>query len=333
MTESPDNVIHVTFGADGGYKISTPSIAAGDEERETVQVEARSGDPLADLYTTAEVARLFGLSQSRLRGWARQSFLVPSVQRGRRRFYTFQDLIGVRVAKGLLEGGVPQRDVRMSVEAIRDALPKVIRPLSELRVVAEGRAMVVRDETGSFEPLTGQQVIDFRVDSLREDVVEILRPEPTEAARRNAYAAYLEGCRLDENEATLDDAEAAYRDALRIDPTFVSAMTNLGNLRFRRGDEAGAVKLYELALALDPDQPEAHYNLGFIQFEKGHADLALPFFERAVELDPGFADAHFNLASVLEHLGRMNDARQHWKVYLDLEPDSTWAEVARERLR
>lgn len=333
MTDDSDNVIHVVFGADGGYRISTPAGSDDEPAAPPVHVQARSGDPLADLYTTAEVARLFDLKVSRLRGWARQEFLAPSVRRGRRRFYTFQDLIGVRVAKGLLDAGVPARDVKRSVAAIREALPKVIRPLAELRVVAEGRAMVVRDEHGAFEPLTGQRVIDFRVDALRADVVERLRPAPTDATRRNAYVAYLEGCRLDEDEATYVEAEAAYREALRLDPTFVSAMTNLGNLRYRLGDEAGAVTLYERALALDPEQPEAHYNLGFIEFEKGHLTIALPFFEKAVSLDPGFADAHFNLASVLDQLGRGADARRHWQIYLELEPDSAWAELARDRLR
>lgn len=333
MNEDPDNVIHVVFGGDGGYRISTPSNPDDESPVPSVHVEARSGDPLADLYTTAEVARLFDLTESRLRGWARQQFLAPSVRRGRRRFYTFQDLIGVRVAKGLLDAGVPARDVKLSVAAIRDALPKVIRPLAELRVVAEGRAMVVRDEHGAFEPLTGQRVIDFRVDALRADVVERLRPAPTDAARRNAYIAYLEGCRLDEDEATYLEAEAAYREALRLDPTFVSAMTNLGNLRFRLGDEKGAVAFYEKALALDPEQPEAHYNLGFIEFEKGHLSVALPYFEKAVSLDPGFADAHFNLASVLDQLDREREARRHWEIYLDLEPDSAWSELARDRLR
>ncbi|MBO6939376.1 MAG: tetratricopeptide repeat protein [Deltaproteobacteria bacterium] len=333
MTDESDNVIHVVFGSDGGYRISTPAGPNDEAPAPPVQVESRSGDPLADLYTTAEVARLFELTESRLRTWARQDFLAPSVKRGRRRFYTFQDLIGVRVAKGLLDAGVPARDVKLSVSAIRDALPKVIRPLAELRVVAEGRAMVVHDEHGGFEPLTGQRVIDFRVDALRADVVERLRPAPTDAARRNAYVAYLEGCRLDEDEATYADAEVAYREALRLDPTFVSAMTNLGNLRYRLGDEAGAILLYQKALALDPDQPEAHYNLGFIEFEKGHLSTALPYFEKAVALDPGFADAHFNLASVLDQTGRGAEARHHWQIYVELEPDSAWAELARERLR
>ena len=338
VNEERDNVIHVVFGADGGYQIHAPepepeSTGDGARLRPPSGEHRASDDPLADLYSIAEVARLFELPESRLRSWIRQGFLAPSVKRGRRRFYTFQDLIGVRVAKSLLDAGVPAREVRMSVEAIRRALPRVIRPLAELRIVAEGRAMIVRDEHGGFEPQSGQRVLDFSVDSLRSDVVRALRPEPSPEARQGAYAAYLEGCRLDEDEATYDDAEAAYGEALRLDPAFGSAIINLGNLAFRRGDELAARGYYERALALDPNQPEAHYNLGFMTFSAGNAAGSIDRFERALALDPGFADAHFNMAAALEAAGRRAEARPHWESYLRLEPMSEWSAIARERLR
>ena len=82
------------------------------------------------------------------------------------------------------------------------------RPLAELRVVADGHSVVVRGDDGSFEPLTGQLVLDFDVRALRDDVVRVLRAgEPPPGQRRTAYAHYLEGCRLDEEEVTFDRAE------------------------------------------------------------------------------------------------------------------------------
>jgi DNA-binding transcriptional MerR regulator len=51
------------------------------------------------LYTVAEVARLFELPESRVRYWSQTDFISPSVRRGSRRFYTFQDLISIKVAK------------------------------------------------------------------------------------------------------------------------------------------------------------------------------------------------------------------------------------------
>ncbi len=323
-----DNVIHVFFGGDGDYRIQTTPPA---EPSPTKAAPVEEGDPLAALYSRAEAARLFELTVGRLRYWERTDFLVPSAHRGKRRYYTFQDLIGIRAAKGLLDQGVPLREVRRSVEAIRSALPKVVRPLAELRVVAEGSAMLVRGEQGAYEPATGQLVLDFRVDSIRDDVVRILRPEAMPDDRA-AYAAYLEGCRLDEHEESFEEAEAAYLEAVRLDPALTSALTNLGNLRFRQGDVEGAAKFYKKALCIDASQPEALYNLGFIAQEHDDDEAAIAYFKAAIASDPGFADAHFNLALALTTVGRERDAKRHWRAYLALEPAGEWASIAERHL-
>jgi tetratricopeptide (TPR) repeat protein len=164
-------------------------------------------------------------------------------------------------------------------------------------------------------------------------VVRVLRPDALDPARRRpAYEAYLEGCRLDEDESTLDRAEAAYRRAIDLDPALANALTNLGNLRFRRGDSTEASDLYDRAIALDAEQPEAWYNLGFLAFERGEIDDAVRLFGRAVSSDPGFADAHFNLAMALEEVDRAREARVHWETYLRLDPSGPWAEIAKRHL-
>ncbi len=61
-------------------------------------------------------------------------------------------------------------------------------------------------------------------------------------------------------------------------------------------------------------------------------DEAAVLFASAVEFDPGFADAHFNLAMALEELGRREEARAHWESYLTLNPEGTWADIARRHL-
>lgn len=327
-----NNVIHVAFGQGGG-RIEPASSKGPSVEPVRGAAEERE-DPLADLYSAQDVARLFVVTASRLRYWDRTQFLSPSGRRGRRRYYTFQDLIGLRAAKALLDAGVPLQRVRKSVDSLRALLPKVTRPLNELRVVADGQSVVVRDAQGRFEPSTGQGVLDFDVSSLRDDVVRTLkRHGELNENKRGAYELYLEGCRLDEDEATFAKAEEMYRKALELDPTLANALTNLGNVRFRRGFPEEAEVHYRNALAIDADQPEAYYNLGFLYYERGDAKAAVTCFERAVAKDPGFADAHFNLAMALEEAGERTSARRHWQIYLQLEPQGAWAEVARRHLK
>lgn len=296
-------------------------------------VATKKRDPTGDLFARAEVARLFGLPESRLRYWDRTGFLAPSGETEGRRLYTFQDLIGVRAAKALLERGAPLRRVRRSVESLRATLPHVIRPLAELRISSEGDRVLVQTERAKWEPSSGQLVLDFDVRDLRDEVVRVLRPDQRDPARRRAaYEAYLEGARYDEEPATFDRAEAAYRKAVDLDPSFGHALTNLGNLRFRRGALAEAETLYQRALAVDPEQPEAFYNLGFIASERGEHAEARRCFAAAVTSDPAFADAHFNLAMTLEALGDRASARAHWRTYLVLEPEGEWAEIARRHV-
>jgi DNA-binding transcriptional MerR regulator len=328
--EKVDNVIHVRFGPERRLASEVPKAVPRDGRRPRERAQKR--DPLTDVYSRREVARLFGLTVSRLKYWQRSGFLAPSARDGRRRFYTFQDLIGIRAAKGLLDAGVPLQKVRRTVEAIHASLPKVTSPLSELRVVADGSAVLVKSREGAFEPTTGQLVLDFEVEALKDDVVRVLRSGPTPAERRTAYEHYLEGCRLDEDEATFDEAEAAYRRALAADPSLANALTNLGNVRYRRGAIDEAEMLYNKALGVDPEQPEAYYNLGFLHYERGEPDEAVALFETALRHDPAFGDAHFNLAMALEELGESARARGHWLSYLELEPQGAWADIARRHL-
>lgn len=328
-----DNVIHVAFGRGGG-RIEPPRAAPAVVGPEPARASEERDDPLADFYSAQEVAKLFAVTLSRLRYWDRTRFLSPSGRRGRRRYYTFQDLIGLRAAKALLDAGIPLQRVRRSVDSLRNLLPKVTRPLNELRVVADGTALVVRDGERPFDATTGQGLLDFEVKELRDDVVRVLkRHGELDEKKRTAYELYLEGCRLDEDDATFSKAEEMYQKALELDPALANALTNLGNVRFRRGFPDEAEAYYKRALAIDADQPEAYYNLGFLYYERGDAAQAVRCFEHAVQSDPAFADAHFNLAMALEEVNDRQAAKKHWQIYLQLEPQGAWAEVAKRHLK
>lgn len=320
-----DNVIHLGVGPDGRLTRTEPAAIPV-----AVQESRVSGKPEGGLYTVSEVARLFSYNPSRLRYWHRSGLLEPSARVGGRSFYTFKDLVGIRTAKGLLDQGVPLQEVRRAVESLRDALPKVPKPLSELRVVADGKMVVVEDDAGAYEPATGQSVLDFRIESLQSDVVRTLHSSRDK--RTTAYEYYLEGCRLDERDETADSAEQAYRKAISLDPTLSNALTNLGNLHYRRDQAEEAESYYRRALTCDPEQPEALYNLGFLHFERGDVAEAIALFRGALQSDPSFADAHFNLAMALEERGDRVAARPHWQRYLALEPAGSWADIAQKHL-
>jgi tetratricopeptide (TPR) repeat protein len=322
----PDKVIHVVFGPGGGRIDAVPQ---GEQLSEAAPA---TKEPITDLFTRSEIARLLRLTPARLRTLDRAGIVSPSGRRRGRRAYTFADVIQLRTAQGLLERNVRLRDVTRAVTALRRSLPSVQRPLAELRIVSDGHTVVVHTAEGSFEPLTGQMLLDLRVETLREDVVRVLRPSAGRDRARTAYELYLQASQLDEDPATMDGAERLYRRAVELDPWLTIAYTNLGNVRFRRHDLEGAEALYRKALEIDPRQPEAQYNLGYLILERGQAEESIPFFIGALDSDPKFADAYFNLAMAYEQSGQAEKARPYWRSYVELEPHGTWSEIARRHL-
>ncbi|MEM9873651.1 MAG: tetratricopeptide repeat protein [Myxococcota bacterium] len=332
------NVIHVAFGPGGG-RIETTD-AGGAEQgalfsagTELGTIPEPSGrEPVADVYTQTEVARLLGVTRGRLRSLDREGIVSPSGRRKGRRAYTFNDLIALRAARDLLANKVRLKDVARSIHRIKERLPKVTRPLAELRIASDGKHVVVHTNEGKYEPVSGQMVLDFEVRQLHDEVVRMLRPTAGRDRARIAYELYLQASQLDENPDTMDEAEALYRAAVKYDPWLAIVYTNLGNIRFRRGDEGQAERMYRCALELEGAQPEAQYNLGYMMLHRGAIDEAIGFFTGALESDPRFADAYFNLAMAYEQGGHRDEARKCWAQYLALEPSGTCADIARQHL-
>ncbi len=205
----------------------------------------------SDVYSPARAAELFGLAESRLRYWAQTGFVGPSVRRGGRFFYTFPDLVALKVAKDLLDRGVSMQRVRKNLDALRARLPAVERPLSQLRICSDGDELLVVDDGVAFQPTSGQLVMSFAVSSIQdrlgepaaEERLAVVRPitppipvpiEPEKTEPDSAWRAFQAGL------AAADAGEPAraatcYRRALELDPAFAAAHTNLAN-----AEEAGA---------------------------------------------------------------------------------------------
>jgi tetratricopeptide (TPR) repeat protein len=156
--------------------------------------------------------------------------------------------------------------------------------------------------------------------------VLLFRPTELTAAELFARAAQIDDD--DPNEGM-----RLYRRVIHLDPNHDLAMSNLGKLYFAQKEYGAAETWWRYALKANPKQPEAHYNLGYLCAMRGTEDvakqrcapersyaykLAIDFFCAALVLDEGFADAHFNLADTLEKLGEYEEARAHWRRYVQI---------------
>lgn len=310
---------------------------------------------MSELYSIKDVARIFGVQESRLRYWIQTGFVAASVRRNGRLYYKFEDLIAVKAALELLGRGLSMQTVRKNLEGLREIIRDERHPMNRLRICSDGETVVAVDDDVVFEPSSGQVVMSFAVDSLRNRVTEVLelpvaRAEgsqvtaapaavpaavddgPTEAHEPpSAYGYFLDGVAADER-GDEPAAEQCYRLALDLEPSFAAAHTNLGNILYRRGKIEEARQAFETALEYEPHQPEARFNLGNLLHDLGETEHAISELRRVVRNHPDFADAHYNLALILARLGGVAQARNHLEQYLTLDPGSEWAERGRSFL-
>lgn len=270
-------------------------------------------------YALRDVARLFDLPESRLRYWAQTGFISPSIRLRGRTFYSFRDLIAIKVARELLGAGLPLQRVRRSLDALRFKLPEVDQPLARLRVRCEHEQVVVEDLAHSFEAATGQVLLDFNVQALHHEVAQVLAmPRAQDHGERSAYEWFLHACEReqawdgdDPDDQAVTDAREAYDRALDLDPEFAAAYTNLGALLAAVGDIDGARDHFDQALRCDPGQLEAQANLAALALRVGDPETALAGYRQLLRAAPDSLEGHYGIARALLAVGGKGQALAH----------------------
>jgi tetratricopeptide (TPR) repeat protein len=300
----------------------------------------------AQRFSLRDAARILEVPEARLRALARAGLLTP--QRGPigPLSFGFQDLLLLRTTKGLIESGVPMRQIRRIWASLRDQLSAEL-PLTSISIHTDGEQVVASDGDTLWQPDSGQTLLNFdaseiaeraevATDSARLHLVP--RPDASDPpegshadaereglalefgveelpARRSADAPltaddwYEFGCELEA--ASPEQARDAYQHALDLNPDMADAHVNLGRQLHLLGERGRAEPHYREAVKLDPEDPTPHFNLGVLLEESGRRDEAVLAYRQAVLRDPDFADAHCNLGLLLESLGRRQEAMRH----------------------
>jgi tetratricopeptide (TPR) repeat protein len=262
-------------------------------------------------YGAREVAKMLGLSVGQVRAYVRAGFLEPTRgPRGQLRF-SFQDLVLLRTAQGLVSARIAPRRVRSALRKLKEQLPEG-RPLRGVHIRAEGDRIVVEDGHASWSPESGQVLFDFQTQELARKVA----PLHLRAREGDASDWYERACDLEETAP--DEARDAYRRALELDPSHADAWVNLGRLLHEAGDPRGAAQHYRRAIELRPDSAVALFNLGVALEDLRMAEEAILAYRTALAADAGCADAHYNLAQIYEARGDGPAALRHLRTYRKL---------------
>ena len=148
-----------------------------------------------------------------------------------------------------------------------------------------------------------------------------------------AYAGVADCCSFlymywDSSEDNLNEAEAASRKALELDPELAEAHAASGLAFALRKDFVRAQKEFETAIQLDPKLYEAYYFYARTAFQSGDLTKAAALYEQASRLNPDDYQAVSLLVAVYHGLGREAEAAaterralQLTEKHIEIHPD------------
>jgi tetratricopeptide (TPR) repeat protein len=282
------------------------------------------------LYTAAMLAELLDVPVAAIRRWHRRGFLHACQTVRRLPYFDFAEVGIARHLAALLRAGCSLRTIDRKLAEFARKVPELVRPLADPAVVVVGRQLFLRRGEELAEP-GGQMLIDF--DAADEEVAALEFVSPSAFGSEESPASDLLQAAQDwEDQGELDQAAEAYRVMLALDGPTAEGNFALADLLYRMGDLTAARERFYTAIELDEEYVEARANLGCVLAENGELELAVAAFEGALKFHPDYADVHFHLANALDRLDRHGEAEAHWRRFLELAPESPWAEAAQGRL-
>jgi predicted Zn-dependent protease len=183
---------------------------------------------------------------------------------------------------------------------------------------AYGSCLEIQPDRMDLHLERGQVLIKAgRLEQAATDFRRALRLSPENFQAR----LLLAHCLL--SDARIEEAEGELLQCRRLQPARSEPLVGLATCAAERGDLDRAQALVQEALALEPASPLALHLQGSLYLRRRRYDQAAAVFERILRRNPRDKVAHLNLAQALSHGPDKERAREHERLYqqLDREED------------
>ncbi len=126
-----------------------------------------------------------------------------------------------------------------------------------------------------------------------------------------------------------------YYQIVEKDPNNIDAYITLGSIYSRLGEFEKSEQAYRKVIELNPENADRiYYNVAVSIINKENLTAkgrksAEDSLSKAIEINPDYAEAHLQLGYLLLGDGKTPEAKEHFKKYLELKPDSSEAKTVR----
>ncbi len=137
----------------------------------------------------------------------------------------------------------------------------------------------------------------------------------------NDHKVFLNYGVILKNYGKLKEAEFAIRKAIKINPKYALAHSNLAIILRDLGKLKEAEFAIRKAIKINPDYALAYLNLGSILRDLGKLREAEFSTRKSIEINPGLAEAHSNLGTILRDLRKLKEAEFSTRKAIEIKPD------------
>jgi tetratricopeptide (TPR) repeat protein len=155
----------------------------------------------------------------------------------------------------------------------------------------------------------------------------------------DAWTLYQRG-RLRAARDDLDGAQESFTRALDLELDFPDALAAMGELAYRRGDNAAAERYLERAVSLDPKSADVMALRGLNYLELGALNDAETTFKRALDIDHdqptawnGLAWCYYRKGDPTAALAKLRDLDDNRRAFPEDDPQRVWARSQIARLQ
>jgi superkiller protein 3 len=177
------------------------------------------------------------------------------------------------------------------------------------------RALTLKPDL--IEAELGKALADAKVGKSKLAIQDLNKAKETHAG---AAWPYIGLGSIYSDQKKYDDALAALKEAVKLEPSNMEARQRLADLYLRRFEWNEAAEQYREALKLAPYDFSCYMGLGLACQKSGQNEEALKAFKTAAGIAPKSATVHASLSMVLEHMGRQHEAETEARLALRLDP-------------
>lgn len=164
---------------------------------------------------------------------------------------------------------------------------------------------------------------------VRQDIVDLSK---TVAANADDPQAYVELGWTHFMAGDKKRAQAAYEDALSLDPNHIAATLNMGILYAELKQYENARASFEKVVKLNPGHELARFNLGVISIRERDYDGAVRQLRHVLRANPTSGDGWYYLGVAYEHKGDTTSAQKAYRKAVSFIPEHADAQEKIARL-